>query len=462
MAFSRLFGTSGVRGEIDKFLTPELVVKLSKAFAVFIGGSGTVAVGRDVRLHSRMLFEACVSGLLSGGVDVVDCGVIPTPTLLHVVKSYKLDGAVMITASHVPPQFGGVLFFHGDTAELGRDESKILEYFTFKEFKYNSSTSLGKVVGLSVEEIFEVYLNSVTRLVNMKLVNSLGCQVILDLCNSAQSMFLPFIAREFGCKVFCINDFPNGYFPGRGADLHPKLLESTSRLLTKIKADFALATDGDGDRCLFIDDLGVILWGDIAGCLFAREELLRKGGGIIVCPINTSNLILHVTKELNGNVHFTRIGPPEIASSIKSLNSCVFAFEESGKYIWPENILYGDPALALGKLLEILSKYHTLSRAVEMFPRFHQVKYKVSCPNEIKERVLSYLKVKVLDFDYKEIIDIDGLKIIFDDNSWLLLRPSGTEPVFRVFSESLDANYAKELALTGLNMVKEAIRKLSK
>lgn len=461
MFSSQLFGTSGVRGEINKFLTPELVVKLSKAFAVFIGESGSIAVGRDVRLHSYMLFEACIAGLLSGGVDVVDCGVIPTPALLHVVKSYKLDGAVMITASHVPPRFGGVLFFHGDTAELTRREGDLLASLMFKGLD-TSSNGHGKVTSMNVEDVSEIYLKSICQLLDVDRIRGLGCRVVLDLCNSAQSSYLPFIAREFGCEVLCINDFPNGYFPGRGADLHPSLLGVASRLISGVDADFALAVDGDGDRCLFIDEIGNVLWGDVAGCLFAREELLRRGGGVIVCPINTSNLILHVTRMFNGDVHFTKIGPPEIALAIKSVGDVVFSFEESGKYIWPGSILYGDPALALGKILEVLLKYDYLSRAVESFPSFHQVKYKVPCPDEIKGEVLEYVKNKISNFNFREIIDIDGLKIVFNDDSWLLLRPSGTEPVFRIFSESLDADYANELASIGLDIVREAIGKLSK
>lgn len=462
MSSSRLFGTSGVRGRIDKRLTPELAVKLSRAFAYFLGESGAVAIGRDVRLHSRILSEACIAGFLSCGVDVIDCGVLPTPALLQVTKEFALNGAVMITASHIPPQYAGVLFFLGDTAELGREESVVLESLVREDLKCSSLVSLGEVTAIDAEDVLEIYLSSATRFVNIKRVRGFGSKVVLDLCNSAQSLFLPFVAMELGCEVFCINDFLSGYFPGRGADLHPKLLKSTTKLLTEIEADFALATDGDGDRCLFIDELGKVLWGDVAGCLFSREELLRKGGGVVVCPVNTSNLVLHVVEKSHGDVFFTRIGPPEIASSIKSTSGVIFAFEESGKYIWPENILYGDPALALGKLLEILCEYDSLSKAVEVFPKFHQVKYNVPCPSEIKDKVLDYLEVKVLDFKCKEIVDVDGLKIIFDDDSWLFLRPSGTEPVFRVFSESLDAEYAEELALTGLNIVREVIRKLSK
>ncbi|RLE55346.1 MAG: hypothetical protein DRJ26_00980, partial [Candidatus Methanomethylicota archaeon] len=449
-------GTSGVRGEIHNTLTPELAIKLSLAFAKFLGGSGFIAIGRDVRFQSSILAKACVAGATSGGLNVVDCGVLPTPALLHVVKELKLNGAIMVTASHTPPHFAGLLFFNGDTAELSPKEHEKIEKLVFS----------GSLSGVSWNEVgrvenftgcLDIYLKSILRQVNVKAARSLGAKIVVDPSNSAQCMFLPLIARELGCEVFLINDFPDGAFPGRGPDLHPRFLTVTANYTKQLSADFAIATDGDGDRCLFVNEHGEVLWGDVVGCLFAREELMLKGGGVIVCPINTSNLIEYVCEIAGGEVRYSKVGPPAIIDVMKRFSNVIFAFEESGKYIWPKNVYYGDPGLALGKILEILCKYGGLSSATSNFPRFHRVKIAVPCPEELKVKVLNWLKNKVSELNPSYIVDLDGLKVIFDDGSWLLLRPSGTEPVFRVFSESLDSCRADELAELGSSLVREAL-----
>ncbi len=455
----KLFGTSGVRGEININLTPELAVKLSLAFSNFLGNFGTIAIGRDVRIQSKVLAKACISGAISGGLNVINVGVVPTPALLHIVKELKLNGAIMVTASHIPPKYAGILFFLGDTAELTPDEHKILERMILEnKFKHCSWSEIGKVEYF--DGSLDIYLKAIIRQVNVRKIRSFGAKVLIDPSNSAQSLFLVEIANEFGCKIFTLNDFPCEYFPGRGPDLHPRTLKFTSNYCKTLNVDFGIATDGDGDRCLFIDSNGKVLWGDTSGCIFAFRELSRLKGGIIVCPVNTSNLIFHVAKLCNGSVHLTKVGPPAIIGAVKKLGNVIFAFEESGKYIWPDNVLYGDPALALGKMIEILSERSvSLSNLVSSFPKYYRVKVAVDCPENIKLKVLNEVKKRINELNPVKIIDIDGLKLIFKDDSWLLFRPSGTEPVFRVFSESKDKILAEKLANLGVKLIKNIVSK---
>ena len=457
MSHRRLFGTSGVRGEINRTLTPELAVKLSMAFSKFLGGSGDIAIGFDARFPSRVLVEACISGALFSGLNVYYAGLVPTPVLLHLVKGLKLDGAIMVSASHTPPRFCGIMFFKGDTGELSRSESIVIEDLL------NSNLQFSGIIGHLeyLHDICELYVESVIG--GFGSIGGVGgFRVVGDMGNSAYAPYLQALFDRLDIEFIDINSHPDGFFPGRGADVNVSSLRDVSSMIVNGVGDFGFGVDGDGDRCIFVDEHGCVISGDLAGAIFAREILLKTGGGVIVCPINTSNLIVDVSRKFNGRVHFTRVGPPEIVEAVRRVDGVVFAFEESGKYIWPQNILYGDPGYAIMYMLMLISKYGSISNIINDFPKYFQFKIAIPCVDEYKEIALTSVKAKLLDmFQPKEIIDIDGLKMIFDEG-WVLLRPSGTEDVFRVFVESPDENWASKMFDIFVGLVKDTIKSLSK
>lgn len=453
----RLFGTSGVRGEITSLLTPELAVKLSIAFSRFLGGSGDIAIGFDSRFSSRALVEACISGAMFSGLNVFYLGLIPTPVLLHVVKEFKLDGAIMVSASHTPPKYCGLIFFKGDTGELSPMESKIIEDLAFSEFSI--SNVFGSLHYLC--DVSSIYVESILRTFNLGSFDDLNLKIVCDIGNSPYASYFNKLFEYLGIDFIPINCHPDGFFPGRGANADLNSLNYASNIVKSGLANFGFGVDGDGDRCLFVDENGVVLSGDIIGALFSREALLKVHGGIIVCPINTSNIILDISSRFNGKVHFTRVGPPEIIEAVRNIDNVVFAFEESGKYIWPENILYGDPGYALVKMLEIILKYGSIHEAIKDFPKYFQFKTSIPCADDYKNKVLSYLRSKLDVFNPKEVIDLDGLKLILDDG-WILFRPSGTEDLFRVFVEGFDEHKTLKILDLSVKLVKDAIKILSK
>ncbi|MEM2136821.1 MAG: hypothetical protein QXI93_02565 [Candidatus Methanomethylicia archaeon] len=453
-----MFGTSGVRGELNNFLTPELAVKLSEAFSLFLGGSGRVALGFDPRSSSKVLVEACLSGAMFYGLDVLYAGLIPTPVLLHLVKVFDLDGAIMVSASHTPPNYCGILFFKGDSGELSpMDSMRIEEYVSLLP------PPTGKFGSIEIlNDVGDIYVDSVLKDFNVRNLCGLDLKIAIDIGNSPYAPYFGMLCEYLGIDFIAINSHPDGLFPGRGADVKPADLIHLSNLVKDGVVDFGFGVDGDGDRCIFVDENGNILMGDVVGALFAREALLSSSGNI-VCPINTSNIIHHISNRFGGKIIFTRIGPPEIVESIRMNPPTIFAFEESGKYIWPRNILYGDPGYALIKMLEIINKYGSISKVILDFPKYSQLKIAIPCIDDYKGRVLSILKDRVEEiFSPKEIICLDGLKLILDDDSWILFRPSGTEAVFRVFVESLDENKALKILDIGGRLVKDVITQLSK
>lgn len=228
-------------------------------------------------------------------------------------------------------------------------------------------------------------------------------------------------------------------------------------LFSTYGADIGSATDADGDRAIFVDDEGKVLWGDASGCVFVKDILMKHLGGVIVAPINTSQLINWVCNVYNGKITYTKVGPACIVSGLKRVKA-VFGVEETGKNIWPEAILYGDWILATLKMLEIMAREQkSLSELVQEFPKFHMRKEAFHCPEALKKSVMmNALKEWKKRGEEAKVATIDGIKIIYPDGSWMLLRPSGTEPVFRIYVESQDPTRVQQLAKVGSELIKKS------
>ena len=452
----RLFGTSGIRGKAKSEMTTNLALKLGHTFASFLGNEGTVIVGRDVRLFAKDLSEALISGLLSNGINVEDCGIAPTPAILWALKKRELNGAVVVTGSHTPKDMIGFLFFMKDTSELSYAESIQFENLYNTEIKRVPWNKIGKRLEIDISEI---YLESILEHVNINKISSSNYNVVLDPGNGASTYFCSDIFDKAGVKTVIINNEPNGFFPNRDPYPRPEVLNMLSSKVREFNADLGSASDGDGDRAIFVDDQGKVLWGDISGAIFAKNELINHGGGAIVAPINSSQLIAWVCQNYGGKLFFTKIGPPAIVETMKEKNA-IMGLEETGKNIWPNSIFYGDWVLASLKMLEIMTQEKkSLSDITKTFPKFYMKKEAFYCDTNEKKEVLTQVLEEWKKRDENaQLITIDGLRINYEDNSWILFKPSGTEPIFRVYSESTNQERVKELANMGSNIVKKILR----
>ncbi len=436
-------------------MTPEMATKLGVTFASFFGNEGTIAVGRDVRLPAKLLHYAFVSGVLAGGVDVEDCGLAPTPAVLWAVKKRGLDGAAVVTGSHTPSEIIGFLFFMSDTAEFSVEESYRFEKIFFDKPKVAAWSEVGKC---SEVDVSDLYLRSVLEHVDLRKISSSDFKVVMDPGNGASALVCDKIFQAAGVEAVVINGEPDGMFPNRDPYPRPEVLNELVREVNESGGDIGSATDADGDRAIFVDDEGKALWGDISGCVFVKDVLMKHGGGVVVAPINSSQLIEWVCNVCNGEMVYTKVGPPNIVSALKRVKA-LFGVEETGKNIWPETILYGDWILATLKMLEIMAKEQkSLSELVQEFPKFHIRKQAFYCPETLKNIVMmNALKEWKKRQEEAEVVTIDGIKIVYPDGSWVLLRPSGTEPVFRVYTESQDLTRVRELAKVGSELVKDSL-----
>ncbi len=438
----KVFGTSGFRGYVDGKLNPINVVKLALSFARFLG-SGEVAVGMDARLGNGMVGRAFIAGLLSGGIDVVDFGLTSTPGLLHASKGRK--GAAMITGSHTPPEIHGILLFREDTAEIfGEDEEKIERIFQEEDFSF---APLGGLGSLSRDDALPRYREDVRRV----FPEVPKAKVVLDAGHSPAVKDFIEILPELDIKV--LHGDVRGDFPERPPEPSGKSLQLLGEAVRQEGAAFGLSLDGDGDRAIFVDECGRVIPPDYLGMVFAIEEVRRKGVKRIACPVNTTGAV-EALRERGIEVIYTRIGPPAMAQAILE-GRAVFAFEESGKYIWPDNILYGDPVYATAQLLNLLNG-RRLSDLLSWIPRRYSFKCSVPCPEEKKSEALSAIKRRIRGVGEK-IEELDGIKVIFEDTSWVLLRPSGTEPVFRCRVDAPTEERAYELKRMAISLLKEIL-----
>jgi phosphomannomutase/phosphoglucomutase len=447
-----LFGTSGIRGRVDEFLTPEFAGKVCLSFATFLGNQGTCLVGRDVRPESEIVQKAVMSGLSTGGLDVLDCGVVPTPAALFALKKLRYEASIMVTGSHVPAPTTGMLFFLDDTGEMDSSgEERVEDIFKSEQWRTVPTSEKGSIGRLEILESYRKEIRYVLKSLG-------GYRVVVDPGNGATCGTIGEILKDLGCEVTTINGLPDGTFPSRSPYPHPSTLSQLASAVRGARADLGVGTDSDGDRALFVTENGQVLWGDIAGALFVRNALQAHGGGRIVTTVNTSSLIQLLCQQYGGTVTVTKVGPPAIVEVLRKQNDVVFATEESGKHIWPEVILYGDAALATGRLLEIMDREHkSLEELQSVLPKFHQFKSTVSCSERFKSQAFRLILETWKPSKDTQISTIDGLKVTYPNLSWFLVRYSGTEPIFRCQSESPSLDEARKLHEIATELVQSAI-----
>jgi phosphomannomutase/phosphoglucomutase len=430
-AQQRLFGTNGVRFVPGVSHDLDFAINLGEAIGTYFG-DGELLVGQDGRLSSPALANAAISGLMSSGRDVAEAGLVPTPALQYAVKSMGFRGGVMVTASHNPPQYNGLKVAGPDGVEVPRlDEQRIEKIFYDRSQTKADWRSIG--VARPEPSVVRNYIRGILSKVNSKLVSGRKFTVVMDVGNGAQCVAAPYLVEALGCKLITLNAVVDGAFPGRGPEPTPETLKDLSGAVKSVGADLGVAFDGDGDRSIFCDEEGRVLWGDVTGCLIADYVLDRHPGGTVVTSVSSSQAIEVVAKKRNAKVFRTRVGSVDISRTIIE-RKAVFGFEENGGCMYLPHIPVRDGGMTTALMLECLaSRGMAFSRAIAFsVPKFYQAKTKIEVDRKRVHQVM-----RVVERQAKgEVERIDGVKIWTDEHSWVLVRPSGTEPLIRVFAES--------------------------
>ncbi len=457
---TRLFGTNGIRGIVNQDMNSTLALEIGQAYGTYLKKTiprPICAIGTDARLSNHMLKSAITAGFLSTGCDVVDVGVVPTPALQYSVKEKHFDAGIIITASHNPPQYNGIKGTATDGSELTKDVEEEIERIYFSK---NFTLSEWKEVGhySTWPDSIELYINGVLSQVDVSSIKKHQFHVVLDCGNGAGSLVAPFLLKKLGCTITKLNCEPDGRFPGRHSEPIPENLTELMKKVSETKASFGVGLDGDADRAIFIDEKGNYLWGDKSLSLVGQYITKKTHGGITVTPVTTSTCFEDVITQNNGRVIYTKVGSPIVADVMKK-NQAVFGGEENGGLIFPKFQYCRDSAMSLATMLEILAvEERPLSELITDIPSYEMFKTKISCPNDKKEPVMNRLAEEMKHhIDVIRIDRTDGLKL-FMNEGWVLMRPSGTEPIFRVYVEAHQKQRAEQVAMYYKNLVDSFIQ----
>lgn len=450
MVNKRLFGTFGVRRRANEVLTPEFASKLAAAYGTLV--KGKVAVGGDTRTSTPMIKHAVISGLLSSGCAVMDLGILPTPTVQYAVRNYCVGG-VIITASHNPPHDNGIKFVDTDGIGIPDDMEEKIEDMFFDENPERVSWDNIKELETN-SNIIDEYIDSVIGRVDGEAIKKANLKVVVDCGSGAACFTTPYLLRRLGCQVTTMNCQPDGFFPGRNPEPTEDNLKDLINAVKNLGADLGIAHDGDADRTICIDENGDFVFGDKTFALVEKAMLKENGGGLIVTTVATSSAIYDIAEEYNGEVIATRVGDLLVARELKDKNG-LFGGEENGGLIFPDFVYGRDAALTTAKIVEIISNENKpLSELIEELPSYRSEKKKVECPDELKSEVMGKIAEATREF---EVDTKDGVKI-FTDEGWVIIRPSGTEPIFRCFAEAKNEEDAKKMAEWGISLVLEHLK----
>ncbi len=439
---------SGVRGIVGDFLTPQLIESFAKAFGSFIG-PGRVMVGRDTRTSGEMLFHAVCSGLLSTGCIPVDLGICPTPSVQIRTKETEAVGGIIITASHNPSQWNALKFVGKNGIFLNEYESRsLVEIYHDGNFRRCPDEEINKT--RHDPHAIESHLQKVLDYVDVDLIRAQHFKVAFDCCNGAGSLMTPRLLQELECQLIPINTEPNGIFP-REPEPTPQHLTQLSSTTKLSGADVGFAQDADADRLAIINEHGDAIGEDYTLAL-AVQFVLSKTPGPVVVNLSTSRVIEDIAKRYDCPIYWTKIGEINVIDKILECQAIVGG-EGNGGVMIPSIHPCRDSFIGIAIVLQYMAETgKRLSELVKMIPRYHMLKRKVPLPSDQIFGIVERLKHQ---YASSHIDVTDGLKIFFDEqNAWVHIRPSNTEPILRVVSEAPDLDTAQRLNDTILEEAK--------
>jgi len=435
------FGSSGIRGKYPETVNPAVAFELGKLLPKTLGG--TVALGRDPRHSGQVLKAAFVASALQSGARVLDYDMVPTPAIAYETKFHRASAGVVITASHNPPEYNGFKIFDS-TGEALKDERSL-----FKA-KVHGAKPLGKTpfAGVVQNRQPHSYVDMITQI---RLERK--WRVVLDPGNGAASLLGPRVYRELLGGVTSINSVPDGSFTARGSEPTEKSEKTLSATVVETRADAGIAFDGDGDRMFIVDEKGNRPLQDRVLASYI-SFLSRRSKGPFLVPLDASMAIDEVAEQ-----HGARLvrGPVGDALLLQEMKKCgaKFAGEPSGAWIHydhnstPDGILSG---LLFLKSVEEMGG--PVSKGIEAVPQYSMIRHSVRYPPR-----LTRTKVESLARGLRRVLGTDsstsirfGLRVS-TEQSWILVRESGTEPVIRVTGESKKSS-------EGLRVMRESLRLL--
>jgi len=435
----KAFGTAGVRGVFNRTQTPEQVYKLAETIA-FASGRGRYGVGWDGRKVSALLARTVLSAVSAVGSDAQVFGLVPTPVLAFGTRSRSCMAGFSVTASHNPAEFSGVKVFNREGMELPRaDEERIERAMAIDVMK--SSGKFGRLV--PDEDVVDDYVAAVVSRYHRA---PQPLRIAVDCANGPGGLVTPEILKMLGHYVVPVNAQISWRFPARPPEPTTTNLADFAKMVPTLGVDFAFAHDGDADRLVMVDALGNVVPDSILAILALRG--LGLSNGTVVISENTSSAVAEAAENLGLKVKRSRVGK---TFAVLEAEGGVFAAEPS-KVVDPKWGLWEDGINASAIVSNLLSSDRgLLGRVAEQVEwRYRQTNIRASVR---MEALMPKARESFRKFRISEERTLDGLKLVLGDGSWVMFRPSGTEPITRVYCESKDPQQLEALAQLGAQCV---------
>ncbi|MBI5498508.1 MAG: phosphomannomutase/phosphoglucomutase [Deltaproteobacteria bacterium] len=417
-----IFREYDIRGVHQVDLDEEVAQLIGRSYATFFrnkGGTGKLMVGRDMRLSSPSLHGALVRGLLKGGMEVVDIGMVATPVQYFAIHHADAAGGIQVTGSHNPPDHNGFKISFGKATLHGHEIQEMLRIATAGKFAEGEGT-------LEHMDLTDAYLTALqARLRPLKR----RLRVVVDGGNGMGGPYACRLLETLGCTVIRQFIEPDGTFPNHHAD--PTVEKNVEPLIARVrqeKADLGIAFDGDADRIGVVDNQGSILWGDKLMVLYSRSVLAEVPGAAIVGEVKCSQTLYDDIAKHGGRPIMWKAGHSLIKAKMKEVDAQLGG-EMSG-HIFFRHRFYGfdDAIYAAGRLVELMANdKRSLTEMLADVPvTYATAELRADCPEDLKFRLVAKC---VEHFKKKhQVVDVDGVRVIFKDG-WGLIRASNTQPI---------------------------------
>ena len=447
-----IFGSSGVRGVVGETLAPDEAVRVAQA-AGNVLDANRAAVARDTRRTGGLFVNAVASGLASVGCNVDRVGVVPTPALQAYCEREGVPG-VMVTASHNPPAFNGLKLVGPDGVELTSDDLNHVETALDGDPALASWNETGKI--RRIDGVRRTYREQLLAAVDRTAIAAADLTVALDPGHGAGSLTSPDFFAALGCTVKTVNAQPDGQFPGRKPEPVEETLADLRALVETSGADLGIAHDGDADRAMFVDECGTHIEGAAALAALAAAEL--DAGETAVSAVNVSQRLVDVVRMADASLELTPIGSTHLITAIRGLQAAgetvPVAGESNGGIFFPGYRLARDGAYTAARFLELVAE-QPASEVVAPYDGYQNVREKLQYRSGTEREVMMTAAERAADESNATVDTTDGFRLDYGD-AWVLARPSGTEPVIRVYAEARRTDRAEELAASMTDRIETA------
>ncbi len=446
-----IFRAYDIRGIVGEEIDDKVAWHTGKAFGSYMIRKGlkNLSVGMDCRLSSKDLKKNLVEGLLSAGCNVTDIGVCPTPLLYFSIVHLNLDGGVMITASHNPPEFNGFKLCVGRKTLFGDEIKKIKELIERENYEEGN----GRFEERDVSEGYANFINETVKI-------NRGIKIAIDGGNGTAGPLALKVFEKYGLDIIPLYCEMDGRFPNHHPDpVVEENIKDLRKVVVESGCDLGFGYDGDGDRLGVVDDRGRIVWGDKLLLIFAMDILERNPGAKIIGEVKCSQVLYDTIEKLGGIPIMWKTGHSYIKEKLDVEKGAV-AGEMSGHIFFRDRYFGFDDAIyASARLLEIISKKgKSLSELLSNIPdTFNTPEIRIDCPDNIKFDVVERVRRKIKG---GKVIDIDGIRTIYPDGSWALVRASNTQPALVLRFEAPTKERLEELRDSVISLIKKEINLL--